>query len=489
MIGGIFGDLAGATYQKDKALFYKELFTDDAPISRYGLTILAAAKFLYEIDGLKINVDNVRERLHENWESVVTKACERGISIPMQYRSYESQTGQVICPEYSATYLLRLAVAGWFVKSSDGPENLSWYVVSDMHGEKEEGYAIMVMPQIIACLRSGYSKDETWNRLNKVFRSLRHSWDWRNGETTLCLLLRAWNCFYHSFDFGSAIHNAIRDYPKDPALMASIVGMIADAMYGHGYYNIKKKFAGESTPYKHLSLPKSVCHPFEEELKIVRIQSKWQRIFFPKNNALTNVEIQHFKPFKSRYENWQISAETRRRILIAFHTDWENRFGFYLENGWVYLYRSHFVLGRFKIESDGDDFRIRNIQITTSNPMDNLDIQFESALHSANIATCRAFRYFTFYWSTPKLATNPFKDKEEIKFRFWEGERMFSETQRDRWDMWIDESQQALTSINDERWIDHAKRLGRESFAILYYIKCQYERFCPGSDLDWLLQY
>ena len=489
MIGGIFGDLAGATYQKDKALFYKELFTEDAPISRYGLTILAAAKFLYEIDGLKINVDNVRERLHANWNSIISKGLKRGFHIPEALQHYESQTSQVFCPEYSAIYLLRLAVEGWFVEPGDKPNNLAWYVIHDMHGDKEEGYAKMVMPQVIACLRSGYSKDETWQRLNEVFRSLRHTWDWRNGESTLCLLLRAWNCFYHSFDYGSAIHNAVRDYPKDPALMASIVGMIADAMYGHGYYYIKQKFAGTDAPYNHLTIPKIIKETFEDELHLIHIQEKWTRVFFPKNDALTNVEIQQFKHYQSRYENFQISAETRRRIHVAFETGWEDRFGFYLDNGWIYLYRSHFVLGRFQIVPNGNDYRIRNIQITASNPSENLDVQFESALHSANTAVLQAFQYYSFYWSTPKHKINPFKDKDEIKFRFWEGERMFYETQRDRWNEWIDESQNALTSISDKRWIDHAKRLGRESFAILYYINCQYARFCSMDNLDWLLQY
>ena len=41
----------------------------------------------------------------------------------------------------------------------------------------------------------------------------------------------------------------------------------------------------------------------------------------------------------------------RRRIVRAFYTDWDNRFGFYLDDGWVYVYRSFILLARFNLKS------------------------------------------------------------------------------------------------------------------------------------------
>ena len=74
--------------------------------------------------------------------------------------------------------------------------------------------------------------------------------------------------------------------------------------------------------------------------------------------------------------------------------------------------------------------------------------------------------------------------------KFWEGERMFYDTQLENWNRWIEESSNALAQAQtDFRWILKAKRLGRESFAILYYINNLHSKFCPMGDFDWLLEY
>lgn len=72
------------------------------------------------------------------------------------------------------------------------------------------------------------------------------------------------------------------------------------------------------------------------------------RIFFSKNDVLTNVEIQHWTNIENHFSDYVINSELKRRILKAFGTSWEHRFGFYLGNGWIYVYRSYELIFRYK---------------------------------------------------------------------------------------------------------------------------------------------
>jgi len=76
------------------------------------------------------------------------------------------------------------------------------------------------------------------------------------------------------------------------------------------------------------------------------------RAFFQKNDAATNVERHVFIPTENPFPNKVISPELRRRILKAYQPDWEARYGFYLDNGWIYLYRSHILIGRYQLKPD-----------------------------------------------------------------------------------------------------------------------------------------
>ena len=46
MIAGIIGDLAASTWLRDKSVFYHKLFDEEATISEYGLSTIAAAAVL-----------------------------------------------------------------------------------------------------------------------------------------------------------------------------------------------------------------------------------------------------------------------------------------------------------------------------------------------------------------------------------------------------------------------------------------------------------
>lgn len=486
MIGGIIGDLAADTYLRDKATFYRQLFDDKALLSEYGLSVIATSTYLFDhpiqcdgdsIDDFRMHFRNEFSNVHPEIANLSEKAKDWIGDYGFRYEGI-----------FSGMMLARLGTAGWYEDNENGASSR---VMIDRSWDKEEGYARILFPHIIRRLRQGYSKDETYSMVNPVIKDVRHNWKWRKGTSTLCLLMRAWDCFYRAFDFGSAIHNAVRDMPENPRLMATIVGLMASTMYGYRFYYKKVKFGGKFN-CEYLQLPKRVIVAYKPDFDRLMMQQLWQRQFFAKNEALTNVEIHHFIPINSQYEGTGISSETRRRILRAFGTDWENRYGFYLDNGWIYLYRSHYLLGRFKISSlNNGSYRISNVMQTEELPQSlSIDDCLRCALKSTEYALYDSFRYYRFSYWQPQYEKNPYGQDELSKMKFWEGERMFYETQLENWNRWIEESSNALAQAQtDFRWILKAKRLGHESFAILYYINNLHSKFCPMGDFDWLLEY
>ena len=152
-----------------------------------------------------------------------------------------------------------------------------------------------------------------------------------------------------------------------------LAGALADAMYGCGYYMVKEKYAGGGY-MEHL--------PFiDERLYLINAQN---RAFFPKNNALTNVERHNWYDKPCPMSEKVITEELRRRILKAFHTGWDDRYGFYLDDGWIYVYRSHRLLNRFVLTEQLDGtYRITHYQQSEeSEKLELKDEALENAIYS-----------------------------------------------------------------------------------------------------------
>lgn len=444
MIGGIIGDLAASTYLLDSDTFYRQLIGDRATLSEYGLAVYAA-----------VNPS------HHNSD----RACA-------------GSPGQL---------LMLLAVAGWY--DSDDPAAPA---VGGLPADGETGLAMQLMPEMIRCLRGGLSKDETYTRLGDGFRAFRHSHSWRQDTSALSLMMRAWNCFYRSFDFGSALHNAVKEMPDNPRLMASLTGMMASAMYGHAIYYIKRKYSPGDTfvDCKPIRIPDRITGDFADEHRAIAVQMKWQNVFYKKNNSLTNVERHRFTATSSRYEGMEITAETRRRILRSFPTDWENRFGFYLDDGHIYVYRSHYLLGRFRImATDGGAYTITRVQKSDELPEQMLSVDncIGCAMRSAEEeGSYRPYRYRY----NINCKENPYCETGDLdRSRFWECERMFADTQACEWYRWIERAREAVATVGDPDLAARIKSAGPETAAIYCYIRDLYTRLCPGTSLDWLRSY
>lgn len=313
MVGAIIGDLAAWTWEHDKNAFLKKLITPEAAPSPYREEMLLTANLL------------MRQR-------------------DMSYKEYSCHFKN---RNPTATVLRAIAI-GWLYETE--LETRSAYQNYCLYDDKEDWYAGAFMSLLIFALRHGASKKEAATVKHIApFKDM--IGDWKDKDSILGTLMRAWEAFRSSFDFGSALHNAML-LPGDCHVNAIFVGALADAMYGCDRYFVKNKY-GEGcalNSYKYVS---------EEIMQLHRRQ----RTFFPKNCAATNIEKHQWHEAFNPYKDKVVTPELRRRILKAFQPCFDYRFGFYLDDGFVYVYRSGWVLQRFNLVNQGDGtYRITNLQ-------------------------------------------------------------------------------------------------------------------------------
>lgn len=383
MLGGIIGDLAASTYLRNPDIFYKQLFDDEATLSEYGLSILATYDFL------KTNPRALKE-CHPGCADFVNNYFESAdfdlVTLSDMAMVWMHDGAIPLKPTTSGMMLNRLAT---FYQLSTEANNLGSNVMIDHGIEKEDFYANIILCEIIRMLRNGYSKKEVLANVNPVFIQAIKSWNWKEQSGSLSLLCRAWICFYNSFDFGSAIHNAVR-YPNCfTRQIASLTGLLAESMYGSDFYFKKKKYCANDESHISLRLPERLYKKYDSVFKPPYPFDSWKnRAFFPKNSAATNVERHIFTPYNSKLNGLILLPGSREMILRAFRTDWDNRYGFYLDDGWVYCYRSFYLLGRFKlIEKEGRHV-IADVQQSDEMPVAmnlNIDKCIACALYSAKV--------------------------------------------------------------------------------------------------------
>ena len=317
MNGAILGDLAAWTWEQDKDLFFRKLVSSEASPSKMMKEMLLMADTLALVRGSDIKV-------HES-------------------------LGMRISPE--ATVLRAIAI-GWLYDTE--AETASAYQEYGFTYDKEDWYAGAFIWKLIFALRHGASKKDALMVENvSSFKGFVEDISWNEQSSILGVLIRAWGAFYSSYDFGSALHRAM-ELPDDRHLNGILVGALADAMYGCDRYMVKAKYG------KGCSLTGLVNVPS-------RFQALYRagRTFFAKNCAMTNVERHVWKDVANPYVDKIISRELRRRILKAFQPTFDDRYGFYLDDGYIYVYRSCRVLNRFKLSSMSDGtFRIVELQVS-----------------------------------------------------------------------------------------------------------------------------
>ena len=315
MIGAILGDWAAWTWEQDKETFFRKLVSSEASSS-------------WMVEELLLTAD--------------TLALERGSDIKVHECMGKRQS--------PVATMMRAIAIGWLFDTE--AETASAYQEYGFTYDKEDWYAGAFMWKLIFVLRHGASKKDALMVENvSSFKGFVEDISWNEQSSILGVLIRAWGAFYSSYDFGSALHRAM-ELPGDRHLNGILVGALADAMYGCDRYMVKAKY-GKGCRLTGLVKVSS------------RLQELYRigRTFYAKNCAMTNVERHVWKAVANPYEDKIVSRELRRRILKAFVPTFDDRYGFYLDDGYIYVYRSCRVLNRFRLASVSDGtYRIMDLQ-------------------------------------------------------------------------------------------------------------------------------
>lgn len=321
MLGAIIGDLAAWTWENDHKNFYPKLVSQEAELSDYAHTLLVTCDAL--MHDREMPIDEYRRLFYfDGWEEKRIKSVIRAIAIAWLYEDEEEMRHAI------NTYCL-------------------W-------DDKEEIYAASFMAEIIYALQHGTTKKEAGQvDFGSTFYSSVQDDNWQNATGTLSMVIRAWDAFYYAFDYTSAIHNAIK-LPGDRHVNAIFIGAFTEAMYGCEMTLLKIKYRPEGNWYNHIDLPDKVTEEYADIIDKIKRHKEKVRVFFPKNRALTNVERHKWSTIENPFQDIRIDTELRRRILKAFDTGWETRYGFYLNDGWIYVYRSGILLHRFQLHQNMD---------------------------------------------------------------------------------------------------------------------------------------
>ena len=103
------------------------------------------------------------------------------------------------------------------------------YSLSCLSDDKEDWYAGAFMCLLIFALRHGASKKEA--ALVEHIATFKDMIDdWKDQDSILGILMKAWEAFRSSFDFGSALHKAML-LSGDSHVYAIFVGALAELCF------------------------------------------------------------------------------------------------------------------------------------------------------------------------------------------------------------------------------------------------------------------
>ncbi len=146
----------------------------------------------------------------------------------------------------------------------------------------------------------------------------------------------AWRCFYYSWDFTSAIHNAAK-CTGNRRLAMVLTGAFAGAMYGCTYNLIKQKFKAEDNPWPEMiGLPPKVVKSYGDVIQEMSKDAYSNRFFLPSRARLRSLVRSRcpVSPLNSTSPKFPkvhtvLRAQARRNcpkrnILGIFHSDCPN---------------------------------------------------------------------------------------------------------------------------------------------------------------------
>lgn len=469
MLGAIIGDLAAWTWENDHGKFYPDLVLDNSQLSIYGCAMLNAAR-------------KVLQPSSRNDSTL--------IGSPTDGHKY---LGQKLMADVVDAWIRDKAYSSWHKFVNDSvPHSMS----------DDERYAQLFVEEIIFYLRKGYTKSETCKKIPSfdafyvAYKENSHEKD-DDDDSILAYIFKAWDCFNKGFDFTSSIHNAVKCV-GDRSLIAVLTGAFASAMYGNEYIFLKKKYVTNGDNAKIVfdkvqQIIEKNGYDYNLVQAIVRIANE-KRSFFPKNNARTNVEKHHFKKVVNPLGRVIFSEEDKNKILKAFYTDWDNRYGFYLDDGWIYCYRSFYLLGRFQLNKVSEGWSLVNTELSgEKNYCDVLNAisqalyscKVQPILHFEDIGNAEALSFCLKYFNGIEDASITFEGSAKDKFSY--GEMRFVKSYQVV-SKWAEEAKEIRQELKGDELL-FAEKLNDNQLGIVLYLEALYGKWYPYNDLNWIFQY
>lgn len=352
MIGAVIGDLAAWTWEHDRECFYQRLVSPEAKLSGYGLLPITMWPMILVGGAI------LKHRLYMTCGKALAHSRCAGIAVPDDWYRWGLTDYEKAIPFELKVALIMSGIINSGYLSENRQGELYWDTI--FHGGKQK-YYVMYLMAILRRLNEGATKDEAVEGLPEVVFNYYPTGTPHKWRETLEYTTFAWRCFYYSWDFTSALHNAAK-CPANRRLAMMLTGALADSMYGSSYSMTKTKYGGR---YEYIEFPPSLPVDLIDQLRYIRQTEFNDRHIFKKNDALTNVERLTWKNVDNPYSDRVIDQKFKKKMMRAYSTDWENRYGVYLDNGWFYVYRSHHLLLRYKLSPGQDStFRITNLQIS-----------------------------------------------------------------------------------------------------------------------------
>lgn len=354
MLGAIFGDIAGSVYEFNniKTTNFDLLgrgtnYTDDSILT------IAVADWL--MDGSL------------NKERLAFTLCQYVKKYPHPMGSYGTRFIQWAQGDINKPYnswgngsAMRVSPVGWVFQTLSETEAVAKLTAEVTHNHPEGIKGAQVTAAAIFMARNLATKNEIKTYIETTYGyDLSLSCDqirptYQFNESCQGTVPEAIIAFLDSVDFESAIRLAV-SLGGDSDTLACITGGIAEAFYGMSY-SLPETTEAEKNE---ISFSEKALEKLPTDLSSIvtefynRFVSK-NKQFCGKNESATIWGKTDWR--KCEFEDKVLNEESYKLFLKAYSPDWDMRYGVYYEDGWNYLYRSHFLLKKFRFQKKADEF-------------------------------------------------------------------------------------------------------------------------------------
>ena len=227
MLGAIIGDLSVWTWINNRSGFYSRLISKDTKLSEMTIALVGITHIMQQKEQWEWRSIHCYLRSYYR-ETSNLSSCSR-------YWNTWLEEGKTIIPNdvKMALHLATIIYCGWFDKPIEQVHKLNLL----FHGNKET-YYLSQLAVVISRLRHGLSKEKAIKGIDYI-----SNWNEIVTPSPLGYAYYAWQCFSHSWDFTSAIHNAMCCNYGNKHILGALVGALADAMYGCERGLLKKKYS------------------------------------------------------------------------------------------------------------------------------------------------------------------------------------------------------------------------------------------------------